>query len=403
MAACGNEDGYDVTAQNYFEQLNACTGARLVPLRRQSISEARGKLPWQSLEYLLAMADQERSSQFAGCRYLGHVVRALDGTKLTLPRSEELLKYFEPPRSSQGLGHYPQALMVTAVNVFTGQVHAARVVDHRSSEREQVKALIGGFSPGDLSLLDRGLGGDEVYLEFERHEQFYLNRVCASGRNMAGYIRQFVQSRKKDALVHHRVRDAETGEWREIFIRLVRGPKVRGRGNKRIVFATNLVDSQRYSRRSLLKLYRERWTVETLYGRLKNLLKIERFHARNLNGVLQEVFAHLLVLSLTALIATSALLELGLDADVKLPSFKNALAVVKRHLLDAVCMAPDSRHARAIAAQMIEQATRVLWTKQPGRCHPRVSKQPIKVWNLAKTKKLARFKARQKARERRLS
>lgn len=118
---------------------------------------------------------------------------------------------------------------------------------------------------------------------------------------------------------------------------------------------------------------------------------------------MQEIFAHLLVLSLTALIATSAAKKLGLDREVEVPSFKAALAVVRRHLLDGICASPSPKKAREIAAKMIEQAERVLWKKQPGRCHPRVSKQPIKVWNLAKTKKLAQFKARERARAQRLS
>ena len=131
-----------------------------------------------------------------------------------------------------------------------------------------------------------------------------------------------------------------------------------------------------------------------MYGRVKNLLKLENFHSKSFNGVMQEIYANLLVLSLTALIAVGAASELKLDPDLAVPSFKNAQAVVRRHLFEAILAhpAPTRTSARALARRLIEEASRVVWKKQPGRSYPRVSKQPIKIWNLAKNRKLNEFK-----------
>jgi hypothetical protein len=166
---------------------------------------------------------------------------------------------------------------------------------------------------------------------------------------------------------------------------------------KRIVFATNLI-GEKYTRKSLLKLYRERWAVETLYGRMKNLLKIERFHGRNYNGVMQEIFANLLVLSLTALVWSATLCHKKMNPRRRVPSFKNATEVVRRHLFDAIDHRITGRRAKKLAQRIIEQTARVLWKKQPGRSYPRVSMQPIKDWNLAKTKKLRDYAKAKKQR-----
>ena len=393
MAASRNTDGYSISAQNYAAELSLCVGETVVPATHQAVSKAREKLDWEAFRYLLREVNQDAELDGARFRYQGHITRAVDGTQLTLPHSEDILDLFEQRQSKAGLGHYPGALMVTAINVFTGQCKAARVVNHICSERDQLKSMIElDFARGDLTLLDRGFGGDQMFLCFDDHEQFYLCRMRASGDRLAHYLQDFIASRKKSRVVRQTVLRADTGEKVEIQIRLIRGPK--DNEGKRIILATNFSDSKRYSRNSLLKLYRSRWVVETMYGRVKNLLKLESFHSKSVNGVMQEIYANLLVISLTALIALSAARELRLDPEVAVPSFKNAQAVVRRHLFEAILAHPKPTRdtARALAQQLIEEATRVIWKKQPGRSYPRVSKQPIKCWNLAKNKKLKDYK-----------
>jgi hypothetical protein len=394
MAAHRNGDGYAISSQNYFSELSRFVGETVEPASHQAISKARSNLDWQAFRHLLSQANQDSELTGERYRYRGHIARAIDGSQLTLSYSEEILEYFEQRTSTAGIGHYPGALLVTALNVFTGQAKAARVVNHTCSERDQLRSMIElDFAPGDLSLLDRGFGGDQVFLCFDDHGQFYLCRMRASGDRNARYVQDFLKSRKKDMLIRQTVVREDTGETVEIRIRLIRGPK--DSEGKRIVLATNFIDQKTYSRRSLLKLYRFRWTVETMYGRVKNLLKLEAFHAKSVNGIMQEVFANLLVMSLTALVALGAAADLKLDPDIAVPSFKNAQAVVKRHLFEAIDMNPrrlTKRKSRDLAKQLIEEASRVIWKKQPGRNYPRVSMQPIKVWNLAKNKKLKDYK-----------
>jgi len=52
-----------------------------------------------------------------------------------------------------------------------------------------------------------------------------------------------------------------------------------------------------------------------MYGRVKNILKLEVIYSKRVNGEMQEFYANLLLLSLTALIALGAACELKLDSE----------------------------------------------------------------------------------------
>jgi hypothetical protein len=397
FAATRNANGYDISSQNYFLELSAHLEKEIEPARRQSVSEARSKLKWQAFEYLLAAANLETQRLPAWLLFKGHATRAIDGTSFFTPRTDELLEYFSPrnTRADEGETHYPYGLMVSAINVYTGQPVRAIVDDYRASERKLLKAMIGGFNTGDLSLLDRGLGGAQVYLEYHRHEQFFIHRAKTTGDRVAGYIQEFLASGKKQRRIEITVKDEENGEDVVLCLRLLLGPN--DSEGKPIVFVTNLLDKKKYRRAEILALYRKRWSVETHYGRVKNLLNLERFHARTYNGIMQEIFANLLILSLTSIAVTAVIDKDEIDIEVELPSFKNASEVVRRHLLSVVDHRIVGTRPKQLVKQVIAEVRAIIYPIRPGRSFPRVSKQPIKSWNLKKSAKLKAFEEQKNA------
>jgi Transposase DDE domain len=381
MVSSGNEKGSDITSQNFFD------GILEEPPTRQSICDARKKLPYEVFRHLLEQAARENRLMVE--RWHGHRVFIIDGTKVNVPRTEELLALFDVPNTSAGPAHYPQAWMVTLLAAFCNQPLAVELGSYKASERDLMKMLLPHLKPGDLALIDRGLGGAQVYWEYESHDLFYIHRVTTSGDCVPKYVREFLDKKRASQVVAIEVTD-EGGNKHAILIRLVRGPK--DSDGNRIVFATNLLDEDVYSVESIRALYRERWAIETTYGRIKNLLKLEQFHAKSFNGIMQEIYANLLIISLTAAIEYEASKRKKLDRAKVVPNFKAAMEVVHRHLHAIVGTKKLSKpEARLRAEHIIEQAGRVLWKKQPGRSCPRVSMQPIKKWNLCKNRKLKEF------------
>ena len=392
-----NGNGYSISAMNYFGELGRPS------VGKQSVSEARRKLHWRAFQYLLHEASLERLTTLPeSMRYKGMLVYAIDGSQFFVPNTPELRSVFSPMEMGRpkpgAKTHYPYGKLVTAVNVYSGQPVSASVDDHHVSEREMVVKLIRGFLAGTFSLLDRGLGGGQVFLEFEKLHQYFLNRARTGGDNCAGYIRDFLLSGRPDQLISLEVEDPELERTVTLRLRLVRGPK--DSEGKAIVLITNLIDRDRYGRKSLLHLYQRRWGVETLYNRVKNLIQLEKFHARDYNGVMQEIFANLLILSLAAL-ATAAVIERkNLDPAKVLPNFKGAVECIRRYIHPIICPQRGRRRlsARQLARTILQEVSRILYPIRPGRSYPRVSMQPIKSHNLAKEKKLREFRRSKRAR-----
>lgn len=392
MSLNRNGNGYDISSQNYFKDLSKELNEKLKPAAHQSVSDARGKIKWEGFEYLLGAANLEKRGLPKSFKFKGHVTRGVDGTSFYTPRTEELLEYFTPRNtcSQEGQTHYPYGLCVTAVNVYTGQPVCAVVDDYDTSEREGLKKMLCEFSPGDLSLLDRGLGGKEIYFELEDHEQFFIHRAKTSGDYVATYIQEFLESGKKQTMVEITMKK----ESKEIKmdLRLILGP-IDSEG-KPIVFVTNLLNKNRYKRSAIIQLYNKRWACETLYDRVKNLLCLEKFHGRSYNGIMQEIFANLLALSLTALAVSAVIHEEKLDPEVEQPNFKNANEVVRRHLFDIIDKRITGAKSKAVVKEILKEVGAIMYKVRPGRSYPRVSMQPIKIWNLKKSAKLRAFQER---------
>lgn len=397
LAASRNGNGYDISSQNYFLDLGRITKEIIDPARHQSISEARAKLGWEAFEFLLDEANLENEQLPEKLKFKGHLTRAIDGSSFFTSRTDDLLRHFSPrkTKAEEGETHYPYGLMVSALNVYTGQPVGAVVDDYRMSERKLLRRLIARFQPGDLSLLDRGLGGVLVYLDYDRTGQFFIHRAKTSGDRVARYIQKFLDSGKKQKWIELDGIDPDTNEQVTLHLRLIRGPD--DSEGKPIVFVTNLLDKKHYPRREIIALYRKRWAVETHYGRVKNLLCLEKFHARTYNGVMQELFANLLILSLTALAVTAVVVQDKVDAEIELPNFKNASESVRRHLFAVIDHRIEHIKPKQLMKQILAEVRAVMYPIRPGRSHPRVSMQPIKSWNLKKSAKLRAFAAQQKA------
>lgn len=383
MAIDGNRAGYSISSQDFFSDLGLKPADAA---KKQTVSDARVKIKWEGFEFLLHEARRDDLEE----RWHEHIVRIADGSKIRLPNSDELKERFATPNTKAGPGFYPQAWLVTLVNSTSGQPIAAKVGCHKGcSERDLMLELLNECRANDIILLDRGLGGARVYLECMKRGIHFVHRVKTTGDRVALYVQDFLESSKATALCAVDAVD-EDGEAVMLWIRLIRGP-VDSEG-KRIVFATSLLDKDEYPSSAIRELYRKRWAVETAYDRVKNLLHIEKFHARSYNGVMQEIFANLLVMSLSAAVEMQAAANLGLDREEKAPNFKAVVHVVRRYF--AVIATIDrlsKRKATALAKEMVAEAELILYDKRPGRSYPRVSKQPIKVHNLCKRKKFDEF------------
>src|SRR5262249_13176959 len=133
------------------------------------------------------------------------------------------------------------------------------------------------------AVLDRGLDGVRVWSAFESAEQFYVGRLRARG-----VCRLKFDPSLRDQIIEIKDHNGETRK-----IRVVRGAKFKT-GNC-LFLATNLLDQQKYDRKALLNLYKKRQSVEDVFLNLKQTLSVKNIRSKKINGVLQEIYAALVM------------------------------------------------------------------------------------------------------------
>lgn len=348
-----NKNGSQLLTADYFEHKSPGSWLARRGLSRSAFCEARQKLSWEAFAYLLSQVPQADQS------WKGHTLRAVDGTKLSLVHSEEVLKEFPIQGNYFGEVHYPMGLLVAASNVLTGQITHALLGNKTLSEPQCLENLLEQFKSGDITLLDRGIGGKNIWISFEKHKQYFVGRLKIKGRNTLGGI----DKNKKDQVI-----EISNGE-QTMQLRIVRGPKLRT--GSYLFLATNLLNTKKYKRKELLKLYQKRQKIETNFMELKNRLGLNPVHgAKKLNHILQDIYAAVLAQALVARIKG------GLTPRArKIISFKATQRILKINLTRKVWDEPETD--LLLFYHLI----------QLGRDYPRYSRQPENKWTKQKRMK----------------
>ena len=201
--------------------------------------------------------------------------------------------------------------------------------------------------------------------EIAKRELFFVMRLRARGRGQKNEVKNFIASRRKTAVVTLRKKDAK------LKVRLIRGQV--DREGSPIILVTNLLGRSAYAPQETYKLYLERWKIETMYYRVKELLRLEVFHAKTVNGILQEIWANLVLLSLTALMTCLAKPKVSFH----IPNFKAATEVIRQNFSFFIC---GAKRGRPEWKKMLDQTAAIWCVRQPGRKNPRISKQPHSHW-----------------------
>lgn len=396
-----NSNGYDITLQNYFADLAQHLKREIGPITRAAFCLARKKLRWQAFSFLLTQVNEERSAAFAGKLWKKHVIRAVDTTYVTLPCSKQILREFpQHLKNGKHLVHYPTARLTTAVSLVTGQPIDARLMPYTGNDRRACVWFLRSFKAGDLCLLDRGFDGFAVMHEFERRKQYFLIRA----RVTAEYVRDFLKTEKTSAII---VIDGKTysGKPSSLRVRIVKSDSWKGKDP--LILITNLINEKRDAPHELLSLYLRRWEIETVFNRLKNLFCMEKFHARSPNGIRQEIFAHLIWISLAAL-ATTAIEPMNpapqsttvtegkkmsdkIEREV-MPNFKATAEALKRAFFLFVNARILKEKPIKLVRRIIQALSKLSRKRQPGRHYPRISNQPQNTWTLARPKQYREFR-----------
>ena len=180
---------------------------------------------------------------------------------------------------------------------------------------------------------------------------------------MLSVVQSFAQSGKRNQAV--------TIDGYEVHLIRIKNPKT----NAELYFATNLPRS-RFTNKEISELYTRRWDIETSYRDLTSTMRLENWHSKFVNGILQEIYVGLWTFNQLKLIEFKEQprsWHKKLSREYKRPCFKALLEWFTRAFINITTKFTRScrKELRLIIERTMENRTRL------SRSYPRVSKQPV--------------------------
>jgi hypothetical protein len=267
----------------------------------------------------------------AGVWWCGMLVSAIDGTVLDVPDSPGTTAQLGKNRSQHGTAGYPQVRLVALVACGTRAVIDAVFGPKSSGETTQAMRLLRSLHTGMIVLLDRGFDSNALLGAVAGTGAQFLVRL--TGNRRPPMLRRYRDGSFLSMIAGVRVRIIEC----EITIATTAGTHT---GVYRL--ATTLLDPQRFPALEVVKLYHERWEVESTYLEIKSTL-LGRRVLRSPNPVLiaQEIYALLTVYQVLRIaIADTAEATDGVDPDRA--SFTTAVQAARDLIVQAANVIADT-------------------------------------------------------------
>jgi hypothetical protein len=395
LTASTKNEGVDIRSGVFFKNARRNgLWSHAEAVHRSAVTKARTKVPWQLFEDIfhqsvaLAYECYPERTQY---QWHGMSVFAIDGSKCTLPASEELRRQFDPDSGldNPGKGHYPQCLVSTTYDVFRRIPIARTVTPVDTSEREEALKMLSYIPSNSVLLFDRGYPGYQFIKELIEKYSGYFNIRCPA-KNSFPALEKFIASKKEETIIYitpsnkflQKANLTERLTAQHIKLRAV---KLISPDGELSILLTNLFNRKLFPKEAIRALYFKRWGVEDYYRDEKVTLDIEKFHSRNHNGILQELFA---AAAMSVISRTLMVLAVYQDDELE-PQFKNAIKTLANEI--AILVPENPQRVTEIFKELLSEIARVKYyrCKKYRKSQPRVCKKPINKWSLNKKGKMA--------------
>lgn len=387
ITTSGKNKGVDGKSGEFFKNVRR-TGLwkKSNAIHRSTLTKGRSKVSWKIFQKI-----HESSVNLAyelwpnKNKYLweGMSVVAFDGSKYTLPATDELREEFDPESGfeNSGKGHYPLCLVTTAHDVFRRIPVARSIVSIHGSERDEAHKLLPQIPSGNVLLFDRGYPGFEfINILNNEYDGYYLFRCNA--KSSFKPINGFITSKQQETIITIKpprsflstLKTEERKVQKEIKLRAIRLESPDGTLS---VLLTNLFDKKKFNRNKIIDLYYRRWEVESYYRDEKIELEITKFHSKTSNGIQQELMAGVIMAVISR---TLMVLSEKFEIEEKEYQFKNAIMTLSA---EAAVLVPDNpKKAIKIFKEILVEIRRVKYyrPKNKRKPYPRINKKNRNKW-----------------------
>ena len=208
--------------------------------------------------------------------FRGLRIYAIDGQQLILPRTDDIVAsgYTGRATSRYSESYMPRAYLTHAYDVLSG-VTKNFCFSPRLNEIADAKQMIARFEKNSLTLYDRLYFCSKLALCHLKRKNYFIFRCKKSAfPELAAFIKN--KKYKKMAISYRGHNIYLVKSWNQ-------------QRKEWSVFATNLPSAWIKSK-LIRNLYRLRWEVEISFKELTATTKIEQWHSKFINGILQELF-----------------------------------------------------------------------------------------------------------------
>lgn len=367
----------------------ACRAVTLLAGRAftpQAYCDARMRLPLDVFGFVAAgLIDDARRATASGGgfgRWLGHRVFHVDGSGVSMPDTQALRAAYGQPQQP-GKPGFPVMHVLWLFDAATGLICDFVESSWNTHDLADAAKLHPSLESGDVLVGDRAFGSyahlallqmQGIFGLFRLHQKRSVDFTPRSKsrhqrpkkqRKGAPTSRWITSLGREDQLVELR-RPARRPTWmndadydrlpqtlvvRELFYTLTR----RGFRTREVTLVTTLIDPRTYCKEALVELYGARWDIETNLRHLKQTMGMDVLHCTTREGVLKELWVHLMVYNRVRLAMLDAARRQGVPPDRI--SFIDALDVLRHRPIDA----PD--------------LPLIVNPRRPGRHEPRVIKR----------------------------
>ena len=272
------------------------------------LTHARKRLPRKVMEHLANQfclkAEKMNLPKWKGFRLL-----AIDTSTVSMPGDRELFDHFGVHKARTTTVRYPLGTFATLLSVGSSLILGYRFGPFDPGGVATSRPLFSHLGPEDLLLADRGFAGSPSLASIKVTGAEFLMRK--NGRLIVENLPVIKRLGSNDFIteltMNKLAREKDPTLPKKVRVRIFKAHWKTPSGEKVTEwFITSLEDAQRYKKRTLAKLYHERWQIETSYLEFKQVFHADILRSKTVDNICKEFSAHILSYQLVRLLIHEA-------------------------------------------------------------------------------------------------